>query len=102
MLRPGIRLPASPIPIPAAIAGDDGSKNFTLTGQAVDATGAGYVGATVKLFRSGDDSLVATTTADGSGNFVFTIPSNAGKFWVAAFDTAGNPAGASVRTLVAV
>lgn len=76
---------------------------FTLTGTTVDAGGNALGGVTVDLFRTGDNSWVARTVSDGSGNFTFTLGDNAGTFFTRTY-LAGSPdvAGTSVNTLVAV
>lgn len=88
--------------VPSGVVVTAGTRNFVLAGSAVDAAGAPYVGALVKLFRKGDDSKVAETTSDGAGAWSFTLPENAGNFYVVAFDASGAPMGVTTNTLVAV
>ena len=79
-----------------------GAASFIISGTALDSGGSPLPAATVKLFRTGDDSFVKQTVADGSGLFSFTLSDNAGTFYVVAY-LAGSPdvMGTTVNTLVA-
>src|SRR4051812_39653099 len=79
-----------------------GARNFQIVGTTLDAAGAPLAGCTVRLFRTGDDSLVATTSSDGAGAFQFVLSGNAGTFYVSAYK-GGSPdvAGTTVNTLIA-
>lgn len=79
-----------------------GAAQFVVSGQSVDSTGAPLASCIVKLFRVGDDSLVATSTSDGSGNYSFTLPANSGTFYVVSFNAAGTLAGCTLPGIVAV
>jgi hypothetical protein len=46
-------------------------SNSRMVGISYDASGVALAGCTVKLFRTSDDSLVASTVSDGSGNWRF-------------------------------
>lgn len=90
--RPGLAL-LSPPP---------GARNFTITGVTRDSTTAALGGCIVQLFRTGDDSFVAQTTSDGSGNYSFTVSDNSSTYFVTAYK-AGAPDvfGTTVNTLTA-
>jgi hypothetical protein len=77
---------------------------FTLAGVSRDSAGAALAFCDVRLFiADAFDQRIATTTSDGSGNYSFSVPSNADRYWVAMYK-AGSPnlAGVSDRTLIAV
>jgi hypothetical protein len=46
---------------------------FQITGVTRDASGATLASCTVDLFRTSNDTKMATTTSDGSGVFTFSI-----------------------------
>lgn len=73
----------------------------TLSGKTLDANGAALGGATVKVFKA-DDSFVATTTSDASGNYSVDT-ADYGPFYAVAYK-AGTPfvAGTTRRDLAAV
>ena len=69
----------------------------------VDSTGTPLGNCTVDLFRVGDNSWVARTTSDGSGNYSFTLPENAGLFFTRAYKVgAPDVFGTTKNSLVAV
>lgn len=74
---------------------------FSITGTTRNGAGAALPGCIVKLFDVGSDTKIAETVSDSSGNFTTNPPTNAGFYWIAAFDPSGNPAGVSVPNLVA-
>lgn len=78
-----------------------GSYNGVISDTTVDATGAPNPSCVVKLYRTGDDSLVATTTSDGSGNFTFIIGQASGNYYIVAYKL-GSPDtfGTTANTLV--
>ena len=88
------RLPAFPLPWRAA-------NNFTLSGRSLDSLGVPLASCTVDCFHAGDNSWIARTTSDGSGNWSFTLPDNAGNYWVREYNPTGPVAGTSDNTLVA-
>jgi hypothetical protein len=57
----------------------------------------------VDLFLNSEDTLVASTTSDESGNYTFIVNGNSQTYFVRAYK-AGSPdvAGTSVNTLTAV
>jgi len=77
---------------------------FRIVGVSRDSAGAALAFCDVSLFiADAFDQRIATTTSDGSGNYSFSVPSNADRYWVAMYK-AGSPnlAGVSDRTLIAV
>jgi hypothetical protein len=76
---------------------------FSLSGVTRDSAGTPLAGCVVDLFLNSEDTLVATTTSDGSGNYRFTLSGNSQTYFVRAYK-AGSPdvAGTSVNTLTAV
>lgn len=74
---------------------------YHLTGVTKSSTGAALGSVTVKLYRTSDDALIATTTSDGSGNYSFTLSNTTTQYYVVAYK-AGSPdvAGTTVNTLV--
>jgi len=77
---------------------------FSIVGVSRDSAGVALAFCKVSLFiADAFDQRIAQTTSDGSGNYSFTVPSNANSYWVAMYK-AGSPnlAGVSDRNLVAV
>ena len=76
---------------------------FSLSGVTRDSSGVALAGCVVDLFLNSEDTLVATTTSDGSGNYRFVVNGNSQTYFVRA-NKAGSPdvAGTSVNTLTAV
>lgn len=76
---------------------------FSLSGVTRDSSGVALAGCVVDLFLNSEDTLVATTTSDGSGNYTFIVNGNSQTYFVRAYK-AGAPdvAGTSVNTLTAV
>lgn len=73
-------------------AGDNrvlGYSNNRITGVSRDATGAALGNCTVKVFRTADDVLVASTTSDGSGNWT-AYPTQVGPYYFVEYK-AGSP-----------
>jgi hypothetical protein len=70
-----------------------------LTGITKDSGGAALASCVVQLFRTVDDLILAETTSDGSGVYVF-YPTVGGPFYIVAYK-AGAPdaAGTTVNTL---
>jgi hypothetical protein len=77
--------------------------SFSLSGVTRDSAGVALGNCVVDLFLNSEDTLVATTTSDGSGNYSFTLSGNSATYFVRAYK-AGSPdvAGTSVNTLTAV
>lgn len=103
--RIGVAKVAAPGPRPGklqALRTVRGVANFRISGQTLDSGGSALASCIVQLFRTGDDSLVAETTSDGSGNYSFTLPYNSGTFYAVAYKQ-GSPdvMGTTVNTLVA-
>lgn len=75
---------------------------FSLSGVTRNQSGVALAGCTVHLFQTSTDTLIATTTSDGSGNYTFNPPNNSGTFYVVAY-LPGTPdvAGTTVNTLTA-
>lgn len=90
--KPGLFLRAPPL----------GNVNFTISGVTKDSGGSALAACVVQLFRTGDDSIVAETTSDGSGNYSFTLGGNSGTFYIVAYK-AGSPdvSGTTVNTIAA-
>jgi hypothetical protein len=63
---------------------------FSITGFALDAVGQPVSGATVKVFRTADDTLLATTTSDATGLYAFVLPQGVGGNYLV-FYKAGSP-----------
>lgn len=78
------------------------SYNASLTGVSRDNSGVALGGATVKLFRTWDDTMIASTVSDGSGNWTL-YPASSGPYYLVEYKS-GSPdvAGTSVNTLAAV
>lgn len=74
---------------------------FHIAGVTKSSTGTALASCTVKLYRTSDDVLIATTTSDGSGNYSFPIGNTSTQFYLVAYK-AGSPdvAGTSVNTIV--
>jgi hypothetical protein len=77
--------------------------SFSLSGVTRDSAGVALANCVVDLFLNSEDTLVATTTSDGSGNYRFTLSGNSATYFVRAYKV-GSPdvAGTSVNTLTAV
>lgn len=77
--------------------------SFSLSGVTRDSSGVALGNCVVDLFLNSEDTLVATTTSDGSGSYRFTLSGNSQTYFVRAYK-AGSPdvAGTSVNTLTAV
>lgn len=79
------------------------TSRFGVSGVTRNNVGTALGDCEVRLFKSDTDQLVAITTSDGSGNFTFTIGTNAGWYWIEAYKAGGTDvAGTSLRTLAAV
>jgi len=76
---------------------------FSLSGVTRDSAGVALGDCVVDLFLNSEDTLVASTVSDGSGNYRFTLSGNSQTYFVRAYK-AGSPdvAGTSVNTLTAV
>lgn len=75
---------------------------FTVTGLATDAVGVPVSGATVKLFRTLDDTVLGQTTSDVNGSYAITLAgATIGSFYLV-FYKSGSPDifGTTVNTLV--
>lgn len=77
--------------------------SFSISGVTRDSTGAVLANCAVDLFLTAEDTLVAQTVSDGSGNFSFTVSGNSQNYFLRAYKP-GSPdvAGTSVNTLIAV
>lgn len=97
-----IAAPGSPLGMRHTLRARRAAGAFRISGTAKDSGGVALPAATVRLFRTGDNSFVAQTVADGSGLFSFTLSDNAGTFFIVAY-LAGSPdvMGTTVNTLVA-
>lgn len=80
----------------------DINPQYAVTGTAKTATGAIVVGATVRLYRTSDNTVVASTTSGSDGTYSFTGLIDTGPFYVIAY-LAGSPdiAGTTVNTVAA-
>ena len=59
---------------------DLGQQNNRIIGISRDSAGAALGNCTVKVFRTSDDVLVASTTSDGSGNWT-AYPNQQGPYY---------------------
>ena len=59
---------------------DLGQQNNRIVGVSRDSTGAALGACTIKVFRTSDDVLVASTTSDGSGNWT-AYPNQQGPYY---------------------
>lgn len=77
--------------------------SFSISGVTRDSAGSVLNNCAVDLFLTAEDTLVASTTSDGSGNFSFTVSGNSQNYFLRAYK-AGSPdvAGTSVNTLIAL
>lgn len=77
------------------------TARFTLSGVVKDEDGAVVVGASVHLYESATDVLVAVTTSVAGGVYAFDYGNNAGFFYARAY-RAGSPDlfGTTLETLV--
>lgn len=76
-------------------------KNERLSGTTLDASGQPLGSCVVHLFRTPSDVLVAQTTSDGAGAYVFDNPGS-GPFYVVAYKAlAPDVAGTTANTLAA-
>lgn len=111
---PGSGMPNSLVPmgvaktskIPAGTAfieqGYIESPPTMIAGIARDSSGAVLAGATLKLFRTADDSLVSQTISDANGNYVLPASTQFAHYVVAYLVGTPDTAGATVNTLVGV
>jgi hypothetical protein len=77
--------------------------SFSISGVTRDSAGVALGNCVVDLFLNSEDTLVATTTSDGSGNYSFTLSGNSATYFVRAYKVgAPDVAGTSVNTLTAV
>lgn len=77
--------------------------SFSLSGVTRDSAGTPLAGCVVDLFLNSEDTLVATTISDGSGNYSFTLSGNSQTYFVRAYKVgAPDVAGTSVNTLTAI
>ena len=76
--------------------------SFSLSGVTRDSAGVALANCVVDLFLNSEDTLVASTTSDGSGVYGFILSGNSQTYYVRAYK-AGAPdvAGTSVNTLTA-
>lgn len=76
--------------------------SFSLSGVTRDSSGVALGNCVVDLFLNSEDTLVASTTSDGSGVYGFILSGNSQTYYVRAYK-AGAPdvAGTSVNTLTA-
>ncbi len=88
-------------PGPKSLTPQTTPNQLVISGVTKDSTGAALAGVTVKLYRTSDDALMATTTSDGSGNYSFANVGLGEAYYVTAYK-AGSPdvAGTTVNTLV--
>jgi hypothetical protein len=79
------------------------SHQYVLAGVTKNSAGATLGGCTVRLFRTSDNLLMASTTSDGSGNYSFNVGDGTTAYYAVAY-LAGSPdvAGTTVNTLVGV
>jgi len=77
--------------------------SFSISGVTRDSAGSVLANCAVDLFLTAEDTLVASTTSDGSGNFSFTVSGNSQNYFLRAYKP-GSPdvAGTSLNTLIAV
>jgi hypothetical protein len=77
------------------------NTRYGVQGVTRDAYGSPLGGCTMKLFRTSDDSLVATTVSDPVGNYLLSTPYYPDAHYVVMYKT-GSPdvTGASVNTLI--
>lgn len=77
--------------------------SFSISGVTRDSAGTPLANCSVDLFLTAEDTLVASTVSDGSGNFSFTLAGNSQNYFLRAYKT-GSPdvAGTSLNTLIAV
>lgn len=68
---------------------DLGQQNERIIGVSRDATGAALGGCSVKVFRTADDVLVASTVSDASGNWT-AYPNQQGPYYFVEYK-AGSP-----------
>ena len=76
--------------------------SFSISGITRDASGVALGECAVDLFLSAEDTLVAQTVSDGSGNYSFVVNGNSQNYYIRAYKV-GSPdmAGTSVNTLLA-
>lgn len=86
----------------AGIRSVPATATWSVSGVTKDSTGALLGDCVVKLFRTLDDVLVATTTSDAVGAFTFNVPGNTYEHYVVAYKaSAPDVAGVSVNTILA-
>jgi hypothetical protein len=66
-----------------------GTQNERIVGVSRDSTGAALGSCTIKVFRTADDVLVASTVSDGSGNWT-AYPDQEGPYYFVEYK-AGSP-----------
>ena len=67
---------------------DLGQQNKRIIGVSRDSAGAALGNCTVKVFRTSDDVLVASTTSDGSGNWT-AYPNQTGPYYFVEYKAGG-------------
>jgi hypothetical protein len=76
---------------------------YFLTGTTKNAVGIRLAGCTVRIFRTSDNTIVATTTSDSSGNFSAQVPGDSIPVYaVATLAGIPNVEGTTINTLVGV
>jgi hypothetical protein len=86
----------------SAMRSRQASITFVLTGVAKDSSNIPLAGAQVDCFKVGSNEFVASTIADGSGSYAFTLPTNQAYFTRAYLAGAPDKAGTSSNILVPV
>ena len=85
----------------AAIARRSVPLWFAITGVTRDNSGVALGSCVVKLYTTPGDSMVATQTSDGSGNFTFWVNDSTSNYYLRSYKTgAPDVAGTSVNTIV--
>lgn len=79
-----------------------GVYNTTLTGVTRDTNGSPLGSCTVTLYNTLDDSVVARTVSDGSGNFSFSLAPTSGTYYYRAVDQTNLLVGTTLSNLVGV
>lgn len=93
------------LPLSDSVAGADTVlRQYGLVGLTKDSVGNVIASCTVWLFKTIDQSFIASTTSDGSGSYMFIVADTTTQYFVRAYNDAylGNRVfGTSDRTLVA-
>ena len=77
-----------------------GDRVYRIQGTCKDAAGAVVANATLKLYRTSDDVLVATCTSNSDGFYAFGVEDTTTQYYIVAYRPSPAIEGTTVNTLV--